>query len=64
MPCSLLFFSDGTCDSEQIVSSTSFGCLGGAEQSDSSLCSVFPASNILTLDDDDERDLRNALEEA
>ena len=57
MPCSLLFFSDGTCDSEQMVSSTSYGCPGGPEQSDSSLCSVFPASNILTLDDDDERDV-------
>ena len=40
-----------------MVSSTSYGCPGGPEQSDSSLCSVFPASNILTLDDDDERDV-------
>ena len=54
MPCSLLFFSDDTCDSEQIVSSTSFGCPGGPEHSDSDWCDVFPASNILTLDDDDE----------
>ena len=54
MPCSLLFFSDDTCDSEQIVSYTSFNCPGGPEQSDSDWCDVFPASNILTLDDDDE----------
>ena len=53
MPCSLLFFSDGTCDSEQIVSYTSFGCPGGPEQSDSDWCSVFPASNLLSLDDDE-----------
>ena len=54
MPCSLLFFSDDTCDSEQMVSHTSWSCPGGPEQSDSSWCSVFPASNILSLDDDDE----------
>ena len=53
MPCSLLFFSDGTCESEQIVSYTSYGCPGGPEQSDSSWCDVFPASNILSLDDDE-----------
>ena len=48
------FSSDGKCDSEQIVSSTSLNCPGGPEQSDSDWCDVFPASNILTLDDDDE----------
>ena len=50
----IAFFSDGTCESEQIVSYTSYGCPGGPEQSDSSWCDVFPASNILSLDDDDE----------
>jgi len=43
----------GTCDSEQIVSSTSWGCPGGPEQSNSSRCGIFPASNILSLDDDE-----------
>ena len=52
MPCSLLFFSDGTCGSEQIVSSTSFNCPGGPEQSAGAHCSMFNTSNILTLDDD------------
>ena len=52
--CSLLFFSDDTCDSEQMVSHTSWSCPGGPEQSDSSWCSLFPASNLLSLDDDDE----------
>ena len=54
MPYSLLFFSDGTCGSEQIVNSTSYDCAGGPEQSGSDWCDVFPASNILSLDDDDE----------
>ena len=42
------------CDSEQIVNSTSYDCPGGPEHSGSDLCHVFPASNILTLDADDE----------
>ena len=60
MPYSLLFisiarlsfFSDGTCGSEQIVSSTSFNCPGGPEQPTAAgHCSLFNTSNILTLDD-------------
>ena len=39
-----LLFSDGTCDPEKIINSTSYDCPGG------DLCGVFPASNILTLD--------------
>ena len=37
---------------EQIISSTSYRCPGGPEKSDSSFCSVYPASNILALDVD------------
>ena len=48
------FSSDGKCDSEQIGSSTSWHCPGGPEQSDKHWCDVFPASNILSLDEDDE----------
>ena len=47
-----LFPSDDTCESEQIVSYTSWNCPGGREQSDSSWCDKFPASNILSLDVD------------
>ena len=43
LPFSLLFSSDDTCESEQIVSSTSYDCPGGP------LCGVFTASNILSL---------------
>merc|ERR1712179_339534 len=45
--------SDGTCDPEQIVSSTSYACPGGPEKSNSRRCSQFPATNILSMDDDD-----------
>ena len=48
-----LFPSDGTCDPEQIVSSTSYACPGGPEKSNSRRCSQFPATNILSMDDDD-----------
>ena len=47
-----LFPSDDTCDTEQIVSSTSWSCPGGPEQSDHSYCRVFPVTNIFTLEDD------------
>ena len=49
-------FSDSMCQNtsadEQIISSTSFGCPGGPENSDSWLCGPFSAKNILTLDVD------------
>ena len=48
-----LFPSDGTCDPEQIVSSTSYACPGGPEKSNSRWCRIFPATNIHSLDDDD-----------
>ena len=48
----LRFSSDGRCDSEQIVSSTSYDCPGGPEHSESDRCDVYPASNILSLDVD------------
>ena len=51
-PCKFLLSSASTCDSEEIVSSTSFGCPGGPQQNDSDECRVFPASNILSLDVD------------
>ena len=37
---------------EQIISSTSFGCPGGPENSDSWLCGPFSANHILSLDVD------------
>ena len=49
-------FLDSMCQNtsadEQIISSTSYRCPGGPEKSDSSFCSVYPASNILALDVD------------
>ena len=47
-----LFPSDDTCD-VQIVSSTSWSCPGGPEQSVNSWCKIFPATKILSMDDDD-----------
>ena len=45
-------FEEETCDSEQIVSSTSYGCPGGPQSSDSAWCRSFPAENIFLLDVD------------
>ena len=41
------------CDTEEIVSSYSYGCPGGPDKSKAKLCKVFLASQILTQDDDD-----------
>ena len=40
------------CDSEQIISYTSYGCPGGPEKSDSIWCNAFPASNIFSKESD------------
>ena len=49
-------FSDSMCQNTsadvQIISSTSYGCPGGPENSDSWLCGPFSANHILSLDVD------------
>ena len=47
-----LFSFSSARDSEQILSSSSYGCPGGPENSDSAMCSVFPASNIFSKESD------------
>ena len=56
MPCSFPFSSDGTCNPEHIVKSTSFSCPMGLEQNpgwaSDKWCKTFPAKHILSLDID------------
>ena len=47
-----LFSFSSARDSEQILSSSSYGCPGGPENSNSAWCSVFPARNIFSKDID------------
>ena len=44
--------SADTCDSEQIINSSSYKCPGGPERSESTWCSIFPAGNIFSKDFD------------
>ena len=52
MSRSFPFSSVSACDSEKIVSSTSYDCHRKPGKNDGNLCGVFPASNILSLNVD------------
>ena len=59
MPCSFPFSSDGTCNPEHIVKSTSFSCPMGLEQNPGGArdkwCKMHPAKHILSLDVDERK---------
>ena len=56
MPCSFPFSSDGTCNPEHIVKSTSMDCPMGLKQNPTSQkCKMHPAKHILSLDVDERK---------
>ena len=59
MPCSFPFSSDGTCNPEHIVKSTSYECPMGLEQNPGGArdkwCKMHPAKHILSLDVDERK---------